>query len=56
MKLAATILPPRLPECFVSCFEQGERWRRQWKIAVQALWAKAGDGKPDLMTVTFSTN
>ena len=47
------ILLPILPECFVSCYEQGEKWRRQWKFAAQMLWLLP---KPEIITICFSTN
>jgi hypothetical protein len=47
------ILQPCLPECFVSCFEQGEKWRRHWKFAAQMLWTFP---KPEIVTICFSTN
>ena len=47
------ILPPSVPECFVSHFEQGEKWRRQWKLAAQMLWPLP---KPEIVTICFSTN
>jgi len=49
MTLAIAILP----ECFVSTFEVGEGWSRQWKMAVQNLWKL---DMPHIETIIFSLN
>ena len=53
MMLTTAILPNVLPAVFVSYFGQGDDFLYQWKFAVQLLWQAP---KPDLITITFSTN